>query len=289
MQPVFENSETLLYHGDALESLTILKDSGMRFAITFTSPPYNLGYGVKYGRYISRPYGRNQKYLRFADALTVDEYFRYHRAVLRLCMDISRYVFWNVQLVSGNKEAVFKIFGEYAGCIRDVVIWDKKSGEPAMSPGVLNRVTELILIFSASAQPGRKFPDVFFERGNLDDIWRIPRERNRFSDRHRAIQPVALPEVAIRYWTKENETILDPFCGTGTTLVAAVKNHRKAVGIDQDLTYLKISQQRVLSELQKLPRLPASSALSAPLAETEAEESAECAPPQPHRTDGDNC
>src|SRR3989338_11185129 len=49
----------------------------------------------------------------------------------------------------------------------------------------------------------------------------------------------------IRFFTKENMTILDPFCGSGTTLVACAKENRKGIGIDLNKKYCQMSQKRL--------------------------------------------
>lgn len=44
--------------------------------------------------------------------------------------------------------------------------------------------------------------------------------------------------------TKEDDLILDPFCGSGTTGISAIKNKRRFVGIDREEEYLKLSKKR---------------------------------------------
>ena len=51
--------------------------------------------------------------------------------------------------------------------------------------------------------------------------------------------------------TEEGETILDPFCGSGTTGVAAIRLGRQFVGIDQKEEYLALSQRRLEKELKR--------------------------------------
>lgn len=49
----------------------------------------------------------------------------------------------------------------------------------------------------------------------------------------------------IRFFTKENMTVLDPFCGSGTALVACAKDNRKGIGIDLNKKYCQMSQKRL--------------------------------------------
>lgn len=62
---------------------------------------------------------------------------------------------------------------------------------------------------------------------------------------HPAMFPEKLAEDHIITWTNEGDTVLDPMCGSGTTLKMAVKNERNFVGIDMGEEYCKIARQRV--------------------------------------------
>ena len=67
------------------------------------------------------------------------------------------------------------------------------------------------------------------------------------SDRglHPAQKPVALMEFLINLTTVEGQVILDPFCGCGTTLVAAKNLNREYIGIELDPEYCKIISERL--------------------------------------------
>ncbi len=62
---------------------------------------------------------------------------------------------------------------------------------------------------------------------------------------HSAAFPVALPEWFIRLFTKEGDTVLDPFLGSGTTAVAAKKNGRSYIGIDISPEFCSIAEKRL--------------------------------------------
>ena len=81
---------------------------------------------------------------------------------------------------------------------------------------------------------------------NPGDIWQINTQPS--SEKHYAMWPEKLVERMILCSTKENDIILDPFCGSATTLKVAIKNNRQALGID--LGYSDI-QERKLKNIQK--------------------------------------
>ena len=76
------------------------------------------------------------------------------------------------------------------------------------------------------------------------DIWSIPPESARRVG-HPAPFPVELPEQLIRLYTFANDLVLDPFMGSGSTLVAAARLGRRYVGYDLDPSYVEIARRRV--------------------------------------------
>jgi len=86
--------------------------------------------------------------------------------------------------------------------------------------------------------------DEFME--NTLDVWEIPAESAQRVG-HPAPFPVELPERLIRLYTYKGDVVLDPFLGSGSTLVAAAKTGRRGVGYDTDEEYVRIAQKRVLA------------------------------------------
>jgi len=88
-----------------------------------------------------------------------------------------------------------------------------------------------------------------------------PRSVLRFSSEwetsHPTQKPVALMEYLIRTYTNEGELVLDNTCGSGTTLVAAIRTGRRAIGIDTDAGYCDIARKRIAEEEQRYPLLQA--------------------------------
>ena len=76
------------------------------------------------------------------------------------------------------------------------------------------------------------------------DVWSIPPESARRVG-HPAPFPVELPEQLIRLYTFADDLVLDPFMGSGSTLVAAARLGRRYVGYDLDAAYVDIARRRV--------------------------------------------
>jgi site-specific DNA-methyltransferase (adenine-specific) len=76
------------------------------------------------------------------------------------------------------------------------------------------------------------------------DVWDIIPEDTQHRDAHFAPYPVDLCRIPILATCPEGGSVLDPFCGTGTTLLAALNLGRKSIGIDISRQYLEISHER---------------------------------------------
>jgi modification methylase len=160
--------------------------------------------------------------------------------------------------------------------LRGEVVWQKARGaggscawgsfqRPA-NP-VLRDLTERIVIaskgrfdraLSATTRELRKLPhkgsmsrDEFMEA--TTDVWEIPPE-SATRVGHPAPFPVELPERLIHLNTYYGDLVLDPFMGSGTTAVAAVRRERHFVGYDMDATYVAQARQRVADERARLAR-----------------------------------
>ncbi len=215
--------------------------------LVLTSPPYNMRTRIRDGQYTEREQTAHfsKKYKHFHDALPIHEYFNLYYAVIGRLLDVAGLVFINIQIVTGSKEAWFRLIGEYAEYIKDIIVWDKGSGQPAMHEAVLNRAYELILLLDTAGTAGRAFRSPKWARGTMADIWRLGRGGKGELAEHGAVFPVDLASKAISGWTEPNDLILDPFCGSGTTCVAAKMLGRRFIGIDISEEYCEIARQRL--------------------------------------------
>jgi site-specific DNA-methyltransferase (adenine-specific) len=145
--------------------------------------------------------------------------------------------------------------------MRGEIIWNKGAGagvsmawgswQSASNP-VLRDVHEYILIFSKGS----------FSRNKLDNhentitkeqfmewtksVWTInPESAQKVG--HPAPFPVELPFRLIQLYTFQGDVVLDPFMGSGTTAIAALKAERKYVGYENNPEYVKLAMERIAS------------------------------------------
>lgn len=234
-----------IYKEDCLKTLKKMKDASIDLVIT--SPPYNMNLRISKGRYHSRQIVKeiSTKYTEFSDNLPLEEYNLLHTNILRELLRVSDLVFYNIQIVTGSKRSIFKMIGEFSDYLKDIIVWDKGHGQPAMQKQVLNKRTELILVFENDYPVSRQFRKRGqFARGTLDDLWEIKRERSK-GENHGAVFPQELVATILENFSKEGDIVYDPFMGTGTTAVVAKQLKRKFIGSEISQKYIDIAKKRL--------------------------------------------
>jgi DNA modification methylase len=143
--------------------------------------------------------------------------------------------------------------------MRGELLWNKSSSaSPSTAWGtwlkannpVLRDIHEYILIFCKDTFTRRnpfKRKSTISKEEFLEftkSVWTFPAERaNKVG--HPAPFPLELPYRLIQLYTFEGEIVLDPFVGSGTTCIAALKTNRKYVAYDIDKEYCKLAEQRI--------------------------------------------
>ena len=237
--------------GDCLEVMKTIPDKSIDMILT--SPPYNMRTRIRNGKYTTREKSEHfsKKYKHFDDALPIDEFYSFHKNCITEMLRISKIVIYNFQIVTGSKEAFFKMVGDFNKDIKDIIIWDKGFGQPAMHEKVLNSGYEMLLIMEDDKKAGRVIQNASFKRGELQNILRIGRGK-KISDIHSACFPVELAETIIKNFSNKNDITLDPFAGSGTTGVACKKLGRNFIGIEISPEYFKIAKRRIDNTMENL-------------------------------------
>jgi site-specific DNA-methyltransferase (adenine-specific) len=232
-----------IYNGDCLEYMqTLANDS---YDAVLTSPPYNMNLRIVGNKYRSRQVLKTEfstKYNTFTDNMPIDQFYQYHTNVLRQCLRIAPLVFYNIAIVTGSKRAFFRIIGDFNEELKDIFVWDKGHGQPAMAHGVVNRQTELFLVFDRDRGISRQFETATFNRGTISDVFRFNRQS---IPNHGAVMPQLLANHIVSNFIGPNKRIFDPFMGTGTTAIAALQNNCTYGGCEIDPAYIELQQQRL--------------------------------------------
>jgi len=206
---------------------------------SLTSPPYNIS--------SSNSNELFKKYKEFSDDLSNDDYFSQQVYLINELLRVTKnHVFYNIQMLSGNKFALHKLIGYFAEKIKEVIIWNKGFGQPAISPKVFNSAFEYIIIFSNVDADKRYFKDANFERGTQSNLYRIKnKNHNDFSDVHSAVMPLDIPRYFMLNFGNENDLWYDPYGGTGTTAIASVMEKKRFILSEISAEYCDIANKRI--------------------------------------------
>lgn len=237
-------SKATIILGDCLEKLKEIPNDSVDLVLT--SPPYNMNLRIRNGKYVSRQIVKelSTKYCDYDDNLPMEDYFNLLKNVVSECLRVSDLVFFNIQSLTGNKPALYRLMGEYHNQIKELIIWDKVNAQPAIGEGVLNSQFEMIIVFQKSAPEARKFDCANFNRGTMPNVWAIKRERQPIKGLGAAM-PSELARLVVRSFTKPGQVVLDPFMGSGTTGIEALKAGREFIGIELSEARLVAAKARI--------------------------------------------
>jgi len=233
-----------LLNMDCMEYMKGLEDN--TFDVCITSPPYNMNLRVngKGDGYCSRQIVKelSSKYANFHDNLPMAEYEKFLINTVSEINRVSGLTFFNIQMITGNKPALFRFMGHFADQIKELIVWDKCKAQPAIGKGVLNSGYELIVVMGGKPIT-RAFELPLFKRGTLDNLWRI-RAKKSSNSSHSASFPLALAETICKNFGRNQMRFFDPFMGTGTTAIASHNSGLDFVGCEIDKDYYKDARAR---------------------------------------------
>lgn len=229
-------------HGDALAELAQLEGP---FAATITDPPYCSGGISEAARKGASAQGiRHENARRLGwfenDAMGTAGLVWLLRTVALAAAERTPDGGWFLTFADWRMLSSIQPAIESAGwSYRSLVVWDKGS----MGLGVGFRAQhECILAFSRGAVA----PDVHDR--SVGNVLRCPRPTRKAEDRdHPTEKPVELMETLIRVTTPPGGLVVDPFCGSGTTGVAAVRLGRRFVGIERSEDHAATARARCSS------------------------------------------
>ena len=141
------------------------------------------------------------------------------------------------------------------------ITWQKTNPPPNLACKTFTHSTETIL-WARKDLPKVKYKFNYYlmkelnDNKQMKDVWTtsLTKPSEKKNGKHPTQKPLEILERIILASTKESQVILDPFCGSGTTGVEAVKLGREFVGIDISQEYLEISKKRlekVINEQKK--------------------------------------
>jgi site-specific DNA-methyltransferase (adenine-specific) len=245
--PVFDDGSARLLRGDAVRLVETVGEAGVDLVIT--SPPYSLG--VDYGR---SGYADDMPYAEYLDWVA-----NWASGLLHVCARGGR-VCVNIPLDSnkGGKRAIYadylRIFQEVGWEYQTSIVWNESniSRRTAwgswLSPSApfVTAPVEMIAVFYKGAF---RRPPTGGRRGDITreeflawtlGLWNFAGANPRRVG-HPAPFPEELPRRLIKLYSYPGDLVLDPFVGSGTTLVAARKLARRSLGVEINPLYCDLT------------------------------------------------
>jgi DNA modification methylase len=211
--------------------------------ITFSSPPYNLGSSIKLSGNSSLK-NASSAYSTYEDNASESGYVELIEGALSCAITHCDVVSFNLQPLAKSKRPLMKLMSDHSSNLIDIITWDKGHAAPAMAEGVMSSRYEWIFLFSSKDDASRAIPYASW-RGKWSNVYQAPPQRNNeFAKIHGATFPVHLPEFVIGDIMNRSRGVVDCFCGTGTTIIAAEKLGKIGYGIEIDPKYVDVIVKR---------------------------------------------
>lgn len=230
--------------GDCLNKLKELKDNSIDLVVT--SPPYNkkgLSGKSKVGNNVWKKF--NIDYNEYGDDMNEVEYQLWMIEVLNELYRVIKpngSIFFNHKPRRyDNKVILPSTFIEKSKLnLYQLIIWNRKNS-PNIRKDVLLPNTEHIY-WLTKGKPSTYKENL--EKQYNTEVWEISVEKQK---EHPAPFPTQLVKNCINLTTLQNDIVLDPFMGSGTTGEVCVHTNRNFIGIEMDKKYIKISKKRIES------------------------------------------
>ncbi len=279
--------DVVLFDGDCSELLKNIPSNSVDLVIT--SPPYNIG--KKYEKKTSL-----QAYLKNLEPVIV-EIVRVLATTGSLCWQVGNYIhkgevfpldiyFYEIFKRFGLKlrNRIIWRFNHGLHCTKrfsgryETILWFTKDGEyvfnldpvriPAKYPG--KRHFKGPKRGQLSGNPLGKNPSDIWDivkQDWEDEVWDIPNVKANHPEKteHPCQFPVELVQRCVLALTQPGGVVLDPYCGVGSTIIAALQYDRKAIAAEQDSKYVAITRERIQKFTQgTLPLRPLGKAIHKP-------------------------
>jgi DNA modification methylase len=206
---------------------------GKKADMVFTSPPYNANSLMSDGGVFDNP--SVKMYNKMNDKKETNDYVKFIQDVLEICFIFTDgFIFWNINYNNNSKFEYIKHLEKRIDYLVEQICWKKSSTIPFK--GCLKREWEPIYVFSTNKQN-------LGVKNVSPNFWDISNQNTQIKE-HKACFPVGLPLKGIELVNKNTGIVFEPFCGSGTTLIACEQTNRICYGMELDEKYCDVIVQR---------------------------------------------
>lgn len=240
-----ENRDFTLLKGDCFH---LLRGFDFKFSCVFADPPYflsNDGISIQSGKIVSVNKGEWDRERNF------QEIMNFNMEWISLCRDKLKEngTIW----ISGTYHNIFSVANcltELGFKILNVITWVKTNPPPNISCRYFTFSAEFVIWARKSAKVSHYYNYNLMKKINqnkqMTDVWSLPAiaKWEKSCGKHPTQKPLSLLSRIILASTQKGEWILDPFCGSSTTGIAANLLNRRYLGVDKEENFLEISKNR---------------------------------------------
>lgn len=247
----YEHGDAIIFHNDFLKMRSIQSES---IDLIVTSPPYNLDISYK----------------SFDDGLSYEDYLKMCEKWLKKCWKVLKSdgrMCLNIPLdkSKGGYQSVgadLTVLAKKVGLkYKTTIIWNEGniskgsawgSWMSASAPHIIAPVELIVVMYKDQwkKESGSRINDI--EKQEFKEwtrgIWTFKGESKKRIG-HPAPFPIELPMRCMKLLSYVGDTVLDPFMGSGSTVVAASLCGRKGIGVDIEETYCEIAKKRLINEV----------------------------------------
>ncbi len=249
--PVYETDSEILFLGDTFSTLKKITPGSVD--MIFADPPYflsNDGITCQAGKMVSVNKGNWDK------VASLEEKHKFNRRWIKMCKKVlsENGTIW----ISGTLHNIYSIgmaLEQEGFKIINNITWQKTNPPPNLACRCFTHSTETILWAQKDEKKARHFFNYKLMKDinggkQMKDVWvgALTPQKEKTEGKHPTQKPLYLLERIILASTSEGATVLDPFCGSSTTGVAAKRLGRKYIGIDNNEEYIEISKKRLGKE-----------------------------------------
>ena len=243
----YEDDDFKLLHGDALLLLKKMKPQSID--MIFADPPYFLsgdGITCSAGKMVSVKKGE------WDEKISIKEKHNFNKKWIRACKRVLKDdgTIW----ISGTMHNIYSIgmaLEEEGFKIINNITWQKTNPPPNLACKTFTHSTETILWAKKNLKNIKyTFNYTLMKEINnnkqMKDVWTtsLTKQSEKKCGKHPTQKPLEILDKIILASTKENDLILDPFCGSSTTGISAARLNRRYIGIDNEKEYIELSIRR---------------------------------------------
>lgn len=250
----FESNDFKLINDDVFNAIKEINDKSID--MVFADPPYflsNDGITCSGGKMVSVNKGEWDK------SVSLQEKHEFNKKWIKECFRVLKDegTIW----ISGTLHNIYSIgmaLEEEGFKIINNITWQKTNPPPNLACKTFTHSTETILWAKKDIKKGKYTfnYDIMKELNNnkqMKDVWTtsLTKPSEKKCGKHPTQKPLEILDKIILASTKENDLILDPFCGSSTTGISAVNLKRKFIGIDSEQEYIELSVKRYMNNKEE--------------------------------------